>query len=426
MLDIKRIRENPDFIKKAIASRKVHADLDGLLEFDVSRRQLIMEVEELKQARNAASKKIGDLMKEGKRDDANAEKEKVRVIGDQISALDETVRVLDRKIRMALLFIPNLPLSSVPVGKDETDNPILRVWGEKKEFDFEIKPHWDIVKALKLVDFERGAKITGSGFPVYTGQGARLQRALISFMLDLHTTKHGYTEIEPPFVCNVDAMTGTGQLPKFAEDMYHIAGDELYPVPTAEVPLTNLYREEIINEKLPLKLTAYTPCFRREAGAAGRDNRGLLRLHQFDKVEMVNFVNPSDSEEQHEILVAEAESVLQELGLYYRVIELCTADLGFSAAKCYDIELWAPGIERWLEVSSVSNFGDYQARRARIRYRDETEKPQFVHTLNGSGVALPRLVVALIENNQNADGTVTVPNGLRPYMGGLEKFDGEL
>jgi seryl-tRNA synthetase len=241
-------------------------------------------------------------------------------------------------------------------------------------------------------------------------------------MLDLHTEQHGYTEVEPPFVCNAAAMTGTGQLPKFAEDMYHIAGDELYPVPTAEVPVTNLYSDEIIDVEKPLKLTAYTPCFRREAGAAGRDTRGLLRLHQFDKVEMVNFVKPEDSEKQHEILVGEAEDVLQKLGLHYRVIELCTADIGFSAAKCYDIELWAPGVQKWLEVSSVSNFWDYQARRARIRCRDEQGKPQFLHTLNGSGVALPRLVVALIENNQNADGTVNVPEALRPYMGGLEKL----
>ena len=361
-------------------------------------------------------------MKEGKKDEAEAAKEEVRKIGDRISVLDEEVRELDEKISHILLFIPNLPAATVPVGKDETDNPVLRSWGELKTFNFDVKPHWDICEDLKLVDFERGAKITGSGFPVYTGQGAKLQRALISYMLDLHTAEHGYTEIEPPFVCNADSMTGTGQLPKFAEDMYHIDGDELYPVPTAEVPLTNLYREEIIDVTAPIKLTAYTPCFRREAGAAGSTNRGLLRLHQFDKVEMVNFVTPEQSVAQHEILIAEAEKVLQLLGLHYRVIELCTADLGFSAGKCYDIELWAPGVERWLEVSSVSNFGDYQARRARIRCRDENGKPQFVHTLNGSGVALPRLVVALIENGQNADGSVTLPKVLRSYMGGLEKL----
>jgi seryl-tRNA synthetase len=422
MLDIKFIRENPAAVKKALVNRKAEADIDGLLALDIERRAAITEGEELKSERNAASKNIGGLMKEGKKAEAEAAKERVRQIGDRIAVLDEQVRTLDEKITNALLFIPNLPRPSVPVGSSEADNPVVRVFGEKRTFDFAVKPHWDICEALKLVDFERGTKIAGSGFPVYTGQGAKLQRSLIQFMLDLHTSEHGYTEIEPPFVCNAEAMTGTGQLPKFAEDMYHIGIDGLYPVPTAEVPVTNLYPDEIIDVEKPLKLTAYTPCFRREAGAAGRDTRGLLRLHQFDKVEMVNFVKPEDSEKQHEILVREAENVLQKLGLHYRVIELCTADIGFSAAKCYDIELWAPGVEKWLEVSSVSNFWDYQARRARIRCRGEDGKPQFAHTLNGSGVALPRLVVALIENNQNADGTVNVPEALRPYMGGLTKL----
>ncbi|MBI9020680.1 MAG: serine--tRNA ligase [Verrucomicrobia bacterium] len=422
MLDIKFIRENADVVKQALANRNAEADIDGLLELDHLRRAVITEAEGLKTERNAASKAIGGLMKEGKKDEAEASKENVRIIGDRIAVLDEQVRELDEKISNIILYIPNLPSATTPVGSSEEDNPVLRSFGEKKEFSFEVKPHWDICEELKLVDFERGAKITGSGFPVYTGQGAKLQRSLISFMLDLHTTEHGYTEVEPPFVCNADSMTGTGQLPKFSEDMYYTPSDELYLIPTAEVPVTNLYREEIIDVEKPVKLTAYTPCFRREAGAAGRDTRGLLRLHQFDKVEMVNFVTPEQSAAQHEILIAEAEKVLQLLGLHYRVIELCTADLGFSAAKCYDIELWAPGVERWLEVSSVSNFGDYQARRARIRCRDENGKPQFVHTLNGSGVALPRLVVALIESYQNADGTVTLPEVLRPYMGGLEKL----
>jgi len=422
MLDIKFIRENSNTVKEALKNRKAEADVDGLLEFDTARRSAITEAEGLKTERNVASKTIGGLMKEGKRDEAEVAKENVRKTGDRISVLDQEVRDLDEKIKAIVLYIPNMPSESTPIGATEEDNPVLRSFGEVTAFDFEPKPHWDITEALKLVDFERGAKITGSGFPVYTGQGARLQRALVAFMLDLHTTAHGYTEIEPPAVCNADSMTGTGQLPKFADDMYYIGGDELYPVPTAEVPLTNLYREEIIDVNEPVKLTAYTPCFRREAGAAGRDNRGLVRLHQFGKVEMVNFVKPEQSAAQHEVLVGEAEKVLQLLGLHYRVIELCTADLGFSAAKCYDIELWAPGVKRWLEVSSVSNFGDYQARRARIRCRDENGKPQFVHTLNGSGVALPRLVVAIIENYQNVDGTVTLPEILRPYMGGLEKL----
>ena len=422
MLDIKLIRDNPDVIKQALANRKAEANVDGLLELDHLRRAAITEAEELKTERNKASKAIGALMGQKKFDEAEAAKEEVRKIGDRISVLDEQVRELDEKISDIILYIPNLPSETTPVGETEEDNPVLRSFGEVKEFDFDVKPHWDICEELKLVDFERGAKITGSGFPVYTGQGAKMQRALIQFMLDLHTEQHGYTEVEPPFVCNPDSMTGTGQLPKFAEDMYSVPSDSLYLIPTAEVPVTNLYRDEIIDVNEPIKLTAYTPCFRREAGAAGRDNRGLLRLHQFDKVEMVNFVKPEQSAAQHEILVAEAEKVLQMLGLHYRVIELCTADLGFSAAKCYDIELWAPGVERWLEVSSVSNFGDYQARRARIRCRDENGKAQFAHTLNGSGVALPRLVVAIIENYQNADGTVTVPEVLRPYMGGLEKL----
>lgn len=422
MLDIKLIRENPDRVKQALANRNAEADVDGLLEIDQMRRTAITEAEALKTKRNQASKTIGGLMKDGKKEEAEAAKEEVRKIGDRIALLDEQVRELDEKISHIILYIPNLPSATTPVGASEEDNPVLRSHGQKKEFLFDIKPHWDLCEELKLVDFERGAKITGSGFPVYTGPGARLQRALIQFMLDLHITEHGYTEVEPPFVCNADSMTGTGQLPKFSEDMYYIDTDELYPVPTAEVPLTNLYRDEIIDIHEAVKLAAYTPCFRREAGAAGSTNRGLLRLHQFDKVEMVNFVKPEQSKAQHEVLVGEAEKVLQLLGLHYRVIELCTADLGFSAAKCYDIELWAPGVERWLEVSSVSNFSDYQARRARIRCRDENGKPQFVHTLNGSGVALPRLVVALIENNQNADGTVTVPEILRPIMGGLEKL----
>ncbi|MDH3345838.1 MAG: serine--tRNA ligase [Kiritimatiellaceae bacterium] len=420
MLDIKLIRENPEVVKAALKNRKAEADVDGLLELDHLRRAAITEAEELKTERNKASKAIGALMGQKKFTEADEAKENVRIIGDRISVLDQEVRDLDEKIKSIVLYIPNLPSDTTPIGATEEDNPVLRTFGEKKTFDFEPKPHWDLTEKLKLVDFERGAKITGSGFPVYTGQGAKLQRALVSYMLDVHTTEHGYTEVEPPSVCNADSMTGTGQLPKFAEDMYHIVGDELYPVPTAEVPLTNLYREEIIDVNEPIKLSAYTPCFRREAGAAGRDNRGLIRLHQFGKVEMVNFTTPEQSAVQHDILVGEAENILQKLGLHYRVIELCTADLGFSAAKCYDIELWAPGVDRWLEVSSVSNFGDYQARRARIRCRDENGKAQFVHTLNGSGVALPRLVVALIENNQNADGSIDIPEVLRPYMGGLE------
>lgn len=422
MLDIKMIRQQPEQIRQALRSRRIDPEMDALLELDRARRETVTESEALKQQRNTASKAIGALMKEGDREKAEAAKCDVREMGERINQLDAKLRDLDAEIRDRLLMIPNLPLPQVPDGEDETGNVVVRVQGTAPEFDFIPKPHWDLTDALHLVDFERGSKISGSGFPVYTGAGARIQRALIQWMLDLHTTEHGYTEIEPPFLCNATAMTGTGQLPKFAEDMYCIGLDGLYPVPTAEVPLTNLYGDEIIEGDLPIKLTAHTPCFRREAGAAGRDTRGLLRLHQFNKVELVNFCRPEESEARHEQLLAEAERVLQRLGLHYRVIELCTADLGFSAARCFDLELWAPGIQRWLEVSSVSNFVDYQARRANIRYRDRDGKPQFVHTLNGSGVALPRLLVALLESYQCADGSVLIPEVLRPRLDGLERL----
>jgi seryl-tRNA synthetase len=337
--------------------------------------------------------------------------------------MDAELNQLDTQLREALLLIPNLPADDVPVGKDENDNPVIRTWGEKPTFNFELQPHWDLGEALGMFDFERGAKIAGSGFPLFKGVGAKLERALIQFMLDMHTTEHGYEEVAPPFMCNQTAMTGTGQLPKFAEDMYQVPIDGLYPIPTAEVPVTNMYGNEILPaDQLPIQHTAYTPCFRREAGAAGRDTRGLLRVHQFDKVELVKFTTPETSEQEHEKLLLNAEAILQKLNLHYRVIELCTGDLGFSAAKCYDIELWAPAQNKWLEVSSCSNFKDFQARRANIRYRIEGGKPTFIHTINGSGVALPRLVVAIMETCQNEDGSITLPEALKPYMGGLEKI----
>lgn len=421
MLDIRFIRENADAVKAAMANRNAEVDIDAVLELDSRRRTILAEVEELKAERNRISKSIGQMIKAG--EDPEAIKAQVREMGDKISAFDEELREVDSTLRVSLLVIPNMPSDTTPVGKDETANPVIRSWGEKKTLDFEPKPHWDLGTELGLFDLERGAKISGSGFPLFTGRGAKLERALIQFMLDLHTEEHGYTEIAPPFMCNAAAMTGTGQLPKFAEDMYNVTLDELYPIPTAEVPVTNMYRDEILDQALPILHTAYTPCFRREAGSAGKDTRGLLRVHQFDKVEMVKFTTPETSEAEHETLTADAERVLQKLGLHYRVIELCTGDLGFSAAKCYDIELWAPAQDKWLEVSSCSNFKDYQARRAGIRYRNEEGKPAFVHTINGSGVALPRLVIAIMENNQNADGSIDLPEVLWPYMGGLKRLE---
>jgi seryl-tRNA synthetase len=421
MLDIRFIRENTDAVKAAMANRNADVDIDAVVALDDRRRAIVAEAEELKAERNRISKSIGQMIKEG----GNPEevKAQVREMGDKISAFDEEQRGVEAKLREGLLYIPNMPSDTTPVGQTEEDNPVIRSWGEKKELDFEPKAHWDLGVELGLFDLERGAKLSGSGFPLFTGKGAKLERALIQFMLDLHTEEHGYIEVAPPFMCNEATMTGTGQLPKFAEDMYTVPLDGLYPIPTAEVPVTNMYANEIVDKELPICHTAYTPCFRREAGSAGKDTRGLLRVHQFDKVEMVKFTTPETSEEEHEKLTADAEKVLQLLGLHYRVIELCTGDLGFSASKCYDIELWAPAQDKWLEVSSCSNFRDYQARRANIRYRDEDGKPQFVHTINGSGVALPRLVIAIMENNQNADGSIDLPEVIQPYMGGLKKLE---
>lgn len=421
MLDIRFIRDNKAAVEKALVNRNESKNLDDLIALDDKRRNIIIKSDELKAKRNTESKKIGQLIKEGI--SVDEVKANVRELGNKISDFDEELRKIENDIREQLLYIPNLPSHDVPVGKNEEDNPIIRTWGNPKNFSFTPKPHWELGEKLELFDFERGAKISGSGFPLYTGRGAKLQRALIQFMLDLHTKEHGYNEVSPPFLCNEFAMTGTGQLPKFEEDMYAIPQDGLYAIPTAEVPVTNIYAEEILDMPLPLLHTAYTPCFRREAGAAGKDTRGLQRLHQFDKVELVKFTTPDQSHQEHEKLTANAEEVLKRLELPYRVIELCTGDLGFSAAKCYDIELWAPAQEKWIEVSSCSNFKDYQARRANIRYRNKDGKPQFVHTINGSGVALPRLLIALLENNQTASGEVILPKELDLYMNGVTTFD---
>lgn len=421
MLDIRRIREQEADVRRGLlAKNAAHVDVDGLLDLDRERRRLLTEVEQGKSQRNTVSKEIGLRKKKG--EDVTAVMEEMRALGDRIAALDEQVRMTEERLNALLLTVPNLPHASVPVGADASGNVVVRTHGQPRVFDFKPKPHFELGDHLKLFDFERAARMSGAGFPLYLGQGARLERALINFMLDLHSTEHGYREMAPPFVVNSAAMTGTGQLPKLKDDMYHAEVDDLWLIPTAEVPVTNYYLGEIIPDPLPIKFCAYTPCFRREAGSAGRETRGLIRVHQFDKVEMVKFVEPATSYDELESLVKDAEDVLQRLGLPYRVLQLCSGDMSFAAAKCYDIELWAPGHNGWLEVSSCSNFEDFQARRAGIRYRNAEGKPTLVHTLNGSGVALARLVVAILENGQQADGSVVLPEAIRPYMGGVERL----
>lgn len=422
MLDLKFIREQETAVRTALANRRATVDLDALLTLDRDRREALQEVEALKQTRNTVSKEIGTRKRAG--EDTETQQRQMREVGEQIAALDARNRERDADLACLLLTIPNVPNPSTPVGPDASGNVLVRTEGEPFAYAFEPRTHVELAERLKLVDFARAAKISGTGFAVYTGRGARLERALIHFMLDIHTNEHGYTEVSPPFICNTDTMTGTGQLPKMAEDMYTIPEDGLYLIPTAEVPVTNLYRDEVLTGPLPVKHVAYTPCFRREAGAAGRDTRGLIRIHQFDKVELVQFVEPETSYEALDNLMGHAEEILKRLNLPYRVLELCTGDLSFAAARCYDIELWAPGQNDWLEVSSCSNFEDFQARRAGIRYRPEGGKPRFVHTLNGSGVALARLFVAILENYQNEDGSITIPDALVPYMGGLERIEG--
>jgi seryl-tRNA synthetase len=422
MLDIKRIRESEQQVRDGLKTRGFDPKpIDDILAADRRRRALLTEVEAQKNQRNRVSKEIGERRRKG--EDTAAAQASVRELGDQIAKLDDEVREVDAAIEKMLLMIPNIPHSSLPVGPDKHSNRIARTWGTPRTFDFKPRSHVELGEYLGIIDFDRATKIAGAGFQLFVGAGARLQRALIQFMLDLHVREHGYTEVWPPVLCNTASMTGTGQLPKMAEDMYCCTADNMYLAPTAEVPVTNVYRDEIIGKPLPVYLTAYSACFRREAGAAGRDTRGLIRVHQFDKVEMVKFVDPATSYEELESLVGNAEDILQRLGLTYRVLELCTGDISFSAAKCYDLELWAPGQNDWLEVSSCSNFEDFQARRANIRFRDKEGKVRHVHTLNGSGVALPRLVVAILENNQQADGSVVLPKALVPYMAGMEKIE---
>jgi len=417
MLDLKFIRENQELVRQAVANKGEKAELDKLLDLDAERREILQRVEKLKQERNTASQNIARLKKEG----ASAEEQiaQMQTLGNEIKTLDGRIREADTELKKLLSWVPNIPHASVPVGQNEQDNIDVKKWGAPPEMDFAPKPHWEIAESLGIIDFGRGVKVAGSSFVNYVGLGAKLERALINFMLDLHVEKHGYKEVFPPFLVNRQTMFATGQLPKLEEDMYLAQTDDLFLIPTAEVPVTNLHRDDILSEsELPLKYTAYTPCFRREAGTYGKDTRGLVRIDQFDKVEMVQFVKPEVSYDVLETLLANAEEVLQILELPYRVIELCTADLSFAAAKCYDIEVWAAGVNKWLEVSSCSNFESFQARRGNIRFRnDRTGKLEFAHTLNGSGLALPRTVIAILENCQTDEGTVVVPQALRPYLG---------
>ena len=418
MLDIRLLREDPEAIKARVKTRGGDAWelIDEILVCDEKRRSGETEKQQLQADRNRISKEIGALKRDGK--DSSEIEAQVRQIGERIKEIGEEVDAAETRQQDLLLQVPNMPHPECPVGEDETANPTIREWGKQPEFSFEPKDHVEIGADLGLFDFELAAKISGSGFVTFTGAGAKLQRALIQFLLNLHTTEHGYKEVSPPFIINRDCMFGTGQLPKFEDDMYGLEEGAMFLAPTAEVPVTNLYREELLQDPaFPIKTTAYTPCFRREAGSAGRESRGMIRMHQFDKVELVNIAHPDKSYEQLETLTQEAEKVLQLLGLHYRTIELCTGDVGFSSAKTYDIEVWAPGHGGYLEVSSCSNFEDYQARRMKLRFKGEDGKNRFCHTLNGSGTALPRLYVAFIETHQQEDGSILIPEPLQPYMG---------
>jgi seryl-tRNA synthetase len=420
MLDPRLIREDSDKVRTALKNRGTDFDLDGLLKLDQERRVRAGELDSLKGERNAASEAIGALKRQGK--DASEAMAKTREIGDRISTAQKEFDAVEQAFKAQCMLIPNVPDASVPLGKSAADNPVLHTWGEAKNPAFPLKHHLDFGVSLGLYDFERGSKITGRGFPIYTGWGAKLERALVQFFLDQHTEQHGMQEVLPPFVVNKQSMIGTGQLPKFEEDMYCCTADELYLVPTAEVPVTNMHADEVLDAaKLPMAYCAYTPCFRREAGSWGKETRGFLRLHQFNKVEMVMFAHPDKSWEALESLRGYAENLLQKLELHYRVITLCTGDMGFGSAKTYDLEVWAPGEKRWLECSSVSNFTDFQARRANIKTRHEG-RLQHVHTLNGSGLATPRILVALLECYQTADGGLDIPKVLQPYLGGVKRL----
>lgn len=422
MLDLKFVRENVDRVGQMLEDRQMAMDLKPLLDLDEERRRILGQVEELKHRRNLASDEISRLKKE--KQDASARIEEMRAVSQEIKVLDQQLSTIEQQFRDFLLLIPNTPHASVPVGKDEKDNPVVKTWGTPPALNFEPRPHWEIGESLGILDFERAARMTGARFALYWGMGAALERALITFMLDMHTQHHGYTEVLPPFMVNSTSLLGTGQLPKFKEELFKLEGRDFFLVPTAEVPVTNIHAGEILEEEeLPKLYTAFTPCFRSEAGSYGKDTRGLIRQHQFNKVEMVKFVKPETSYDALESLLLNAEAILQALNLHYRVVTLCTGDLGFSASKTYDIEVWLPGQNTYREISSCSNFEDFQSRRANIRFRRKGQsKTELVHTLNGSGLAVGRTLVAVLENYQQEDGSVLVPPALRPYMRNLEKI----
>jgi seryl-tRNA synthetase len=417
MLDLKWLRGNVGIVRKAIKDRHLELDIEPLLELDQKRREILVEVEELKHIRNVTSNEIAELKRKG--ESADDKVLQMREIANRIKGLDKELAAYETEIKNLLLEVPNIPHESVPVGPDETANKTIRIWGEPPKFAFKPRPHWEIGKELGILDFSRAAKMARTRFVLYWDLGARLERALINFMLDLHIKEHGYREVFPPLLVNSETMTATGQLPKFAEDLFKVENENLYLIPTAEVPVTNIHRDEILNgEDLPLKYVAYTPCFRSEAGAYGKETKGLIRHHQFNKVELVKFTHPNQSYQELESLTNDAERVLQKLGIHYRVVLLSTGDLGFSAAKTYDLEVWLPGMGVYKEISSCSNFTDYQARRGNIRFRERPKaKPMFVHTLNGSGLAIGRTVAAILENYQQKDGSVIIPEVLRPYIG---------
>ena len=414
---MKFVRENPELVMDAMRKRNANVNLDEFLELEKKRRELTLQVEALKSQRNAASQEIGKMKKAG--ENADAQMAEVRALGDKIAEDDKELKDIEARLKEILMTIPNMPAADTPVGSSDADNPVVRTWREPAKFAFEPQAHWDIGEKLNILDVERAGKVSGARFTFYRGLGSRLERSVINFFLDIHTGENGYTEFFPPFIVNKDSMQGTGQLPKFAEDMFKLEGLDYYLIPTAEVPITNLHRDEILSgDDLPLYYTAYSACFRAEAGSAGRDTRGLIRQHQFNKVELVKFTKPEDSWDELEKLTANAEKVLQLLELPYRVVRLCTGDIGFSSSATYDLEVWLPAANCYREISSCSNFLDFQARRANIRFRRDTKsKPEFVHTLNGSGVAVGRTVAAILENYQQADGSVIVPKVLRPYMG---------
>jgi len=422
MLEIKFVRQNLETVQKALAARGQSADLDAFKTCDDERRAILQELEAFRHQRNVVSDQIAEMKKAG--DNADSVVAKMREVSSKIKALDKALAGTQETLEAILLGMPNIPHPSVPVGKDETDNPVIKTVGDPPVFDFEPKPHWDIGAALGILDFERAAKITGARFPLYFGAGARLERALINFMLDIHTQTHGYTETLPPFIVNRQSMTHTGQLPKFEEDLFKLVDWEYFLIPTAEVPLTNIHRDEVLDEaQLPIYYTAYTPCFRSEAGSYGKDTRGLIRQHQFNKVELVKFSTPQTSYDELELLLDNAETILRKLEIPYQVVELCSGDLGFSAAKTYDIEVWMPAQAVYREISSCSNFENFQARRGNIRFKKKGKKgTELVHTLNGSGLAVGRCVAAILENFQQTDGSVLIPDALQTYMGGLDKI----